>query len=341
MSVPESVRIRDVLSLRRRPVDVEPEHEYQEIGVRSFGRGIFHKPPVKGGELEKKRVFSVEPGDLVISNVFAWEGAVAVASSADAGKVGSHRFMTFVPVDNRISTAWASLFFHSELGLELLGRASPGSAGRNRTLAIARLEALEIPLPPFDEQLRTTRLLENACRVSESLSMLLLRSQTMATAVQSALASPAHLASTQRDAQGWASVELGDVMFPSAAQVAVDPSAEYRLAGVYSFGRGLIDRGRITGADTAYKTFTVLSEGDVVVSKLNGWEGAVAVVGSEFAGTCVSSEFPVFKVDRSRLLPEYFRGIARSQWFWDALDAATRGSMVRRRRINSSTAQPF
>lgn len=81
---------------------------------------------------------------------------------------------------------------------------------------------------------------------------------------------------------------------------------------------------------------TTLETGDIVVSKLNGWEGAVAVVGPRFDGCCVSSEYPTFKADRGRLLPAFFGGIARSSRFWDALNAGARGSMVRRRRINSA-----
>lgn len=148
----ERVQVRKVLRLERRPVEVELDREYTEVGIRSFGRGIFHKEPVLGLELGNKRVFFIKPGDLVISNVFAWEGAIAMASEAEAGTIGSHRFMTFLPVDDRIDIRWATWFFRSEPGLELIRRASPGSAGRNRTLAIDRFESLEIPLPPIDEQ---------------------------------------------------------------------------------------------------------------------------------------------------------------------------------------------
>jgi type I restriction enzyme, S subunit len=154
------VRVGDVLSLERRSIVVEPDREYKEIGIRSFGRGIFHKEPVSGLELGNKRVFEVEPGDLVISNVFAWEGAIAVASENEAGRIGSHRFMTWVPIDDQIDTTWASWFFRSNPGLELVGRASPGSAGRNRTLAIERFEALDIPLPPIGVQRRQTAYLD-------------------------------------------------------------------------------------------------------------------------------------------------------------------------------------
>lgn len=116
----ERALVGDVLALQRRAVVVEPDSEYEEIGIRSFGRGIFHKERVSGADLGSKRVFRIESGDLVISNVFAWEGAIAVASDAETGRIGSHRFMTFVATDGRIDTSWASWFFRSEAGLELI-----------------------------------------------------------------------------------------------------------------------------------------------------------------------------------------------------------------------------
>jgi type I restriction enzyme S subunit len=324
--------VGEVLSLERRQVAVDIASEYSEIGVRSFGRGIFHKEPISGAELGSKRVFAIEPGDLVLSNVFAWEGAVAVASEAESGRIGSHRFMTFVPVDDRISTAWAAWFFSSEPGLELIQKASPGSAGRNRTLAVKRFEALDIPLPPIEEQRRVARLLDAALDQTTALAHLHERSRTIAAAAQISLTQPG----SERESPDWFDVELGQVMQPSTARVEVDPSAEYRLSGVYSFGRGLIDRGHLMGSDTSYKTLMALAEGDVVMSKLNGWEGAVAVVDDAFAGSFVSPEFPVFKLDTAKLVPGFFHGVARSPNFWSGLNAVTRGSMVRRRRISAN-----
>lgn len=183
----ERVRAGEVLRLERRAVALEPQEEYVEIGVRSFGRGIFHKDPVDGASLGNKRVFRIEPEDLVISNVFAWEGAIAVASCDEAGTIGSHRFMTFVPTDDRIDIGWASWFFRSEPGLELIRRASPGSAGRNRTLAIDRFEALEISLPPTEEQRDlAARLDELGVRTAE-LSGRLSRREAMVAALMPSL----------------------------------------------------------------------------------------------------------------------------------------------------------
>jgi type I restriction enzyme, S subunit len=156
-----STRVGDVLKLVRRDVAVDPVNQYLEIGIRSFGKGIFHKEPIQGVDLGAKRVFKIEPSDLVLSNVFAWEGAIAVAGESDAGRIGSHRFMTFVPSDDRIDVRWASWFFLSETGLDLIRKASPGSAGRNKTLAIERFKNLEIPLPPIAKQQATARKLDS------------------------------------------------------------------------------------------------------------------------------------------------------------------------------------
>jgi len=148
----DQVRVGDVLRLRRISVELDPVKVYEEIGLRSFGKGVFHKEPVSGASLGSKRVFEIHSGDLLLSNVFAWEGAIAVAGPSEGGKIGSHRYMTYVPSDGRIDTGWARYFFLSDHGLELIRRASPGSAGRNRTLGIQAFEAIEIPLPPIEDQ---------------------------------------------------------------------------------------------------------------------------------------------------------------------------------------------
>lgn len=153
-------RVGDIVRLARRPVTIELAGTYGEIGVRSFGKGIFHKEPVSGADLGTKRVFRIEPGDLVLSNVFAWEGAIAVATDAEHGRIGSHRFMTYVPLDEDVDPNFLRYFFISESGLALIRKASPGSAGRNRTLAIDRFEDLVIPLPHIDAQRRTAAQLD-------------------------------------------------------------------------------------------------------------------------------------------------------------------------------------
>ncbi|RBY79800.1 hypothetical protein DQ238_09135 [Geodermatophilus sp. TF02-6] len=146
------VELGTLLCLERRSVQVNPEAEYREIGVRAFGKGLFRKPPVSGAELGDKRVFFVREGDLVVSNVFAWEGAIAVASKAEDGRIGSHRFMTWVPVSDEVDIRYLFRYLTSEHGVAKLLKASPGSAGRNKTLAIESFKRITVPLPAIEVQ---------------------------------------------------------------------------------------------------------------------------------------------------------------------------------------------
>jgi type I restriction enzyme S subunit len=90
-------RMEDVAPIIRRPVDVDPLASYPELGIRSFGNGTFHKPALSGLEVGSKRMYRIEPGDLLFSNVFAWEGGISVVKREDIGRFGSHRFIACVP----------------------------------------------------------------------------------------------------------------------------------------------------------------------------------------------------------------------------------------------------
>ncbi len=148
--------------VRRLVTEIDPDGSYPELGVRSFGRGTFHKPTLAGIEVGSKRLFRIESGDLVFNNVFAWEGAVAVAQPADDGRVGSHRFITCVP-ESEIATAQFLLFhFLTSYGLRQLGEASPGGAGRNRTLGLKKLSDIMVPVPSIEAQRWFNHLLTKA-----------------------------------------------------------------------------------------------------------------------------------------------------------------------------------
>jgi hypothetical protein len=142
----------EIAPLVRRPIDIKDDEMYHELGIRSFGNGTFHKSPLTGFELGSKRVFQIEPDDLLFSNVFAWEGAIAVAKSEDKGRIGSHRFITCVPKDGVATARFLCFHFLTPKGLHDIGQASPGGAGRNRTLGLEKLERIMVPVPDYENQ---------------------------------------------------------------------------------------------------------------------------------------------------------------------------------------------
>lgn len=142
----------EVAPLVRRPVEIDLDGTYPELGVRSFGKGTFHKPDLSGSEVGNKKLFRINAGDLLFNIVFAWEGAVAVAQPADHGRVGSHRFLSCVPAPDTASVEFLRFYFSTREGLQKLGEASPGGAGRNRTLGLQKLEDLQVPVPSIERQ---------------------------------------------------------------------------------------------------------------------------------------------------------------------------------------------
>ena len=144
--------MEQVAPLVRRPVDVHPDESYPELGVRSFGRGTFHKPALDGTAVGTKKLYRIAARDLVFNIVFAWEGAVAIARNEDEGRVGSHRFLTCVPEPDGPSVEFLLYYFLSREGLRRLGEASPGGAGRNRTLGLKKLAAITVPVPSPEKQ---------------------------------------------------------------------------------------------------------------------------------------------------------------------------------------------
>lgn len=142
----------EIAPLVRRPVTIDPDATYPELGARSFGRGLFTKPDVIGAEVTWQSLYRIETGDLVFSNIKAWEGAFAIAEAEHGGKYGSHRYLTCVPDPDQVTAGYLWYYLQSEAGMRSINEASPGSADRNRTLATKRLAAIDVPVPPLDAQ---------------------------------------------------------------------------------------------------------------------------------------------------------------------------------------------
>lgn len=154
--------LNDVVSRVRHSFQPSFDVQYREIGIRSHAKGIFHKEPVTGKSLGNKSVFWVEPDCFVVNIVFAWEQAVAKTTEAEVGMIASHRFPMYKPKEGILDLDYLLYFFKSAKGKNLLELASPGGAGRNKTLGQSEFLKLKIPVPPIEEQKKIVRLLNAA-----------------------------------------------------------------------------------------------------------------------------------------------------------------------------------
>lgn len=275
------VSLAEIAPIVRRPVEIRHDQAYPELGIRSFARGTFHKPALSGADVGTKRLFRIEPGDLVFSNVFSWEGAIAVASPADAGRFGSHRFITCVVDRGRANATYLKLYLTaSQEGRAQVLQASPGGAGRNRTLGVERMGQIQVPLPPLPEQQAVVAGLEALAEKTREVE--------------------AHLDAVERDAEHLLALRFRDVIADAPLrpmadvaplvrrEVSIDPKKSYTELGVRSFYKGTFQRRTVLGADFSWQDLYRVRSGDLVFSNIMAWEKAIAVAKPEDDG-CVGN----------------------------------------------------
>ncbi|MGR6005541.1 restriction endonuclease subunit S [Bacillus paranthracis] len=151
--------LKDLLSRISKPVEVEKAETYTQIGIRSHGKGIFVKEPVTGESLGNKRVFWIEPDCLIVNIVFAWERAVSKTTSDLNGLIASHRFPMYKTKKN-VNLDYLMHYLLTPKGKKLLEDASPGGAGRNKTLSQKDFMESKIQLPSLEVQKYISSFLE-------------------------------------------------------------------------------------------------------------------------------------------------------------------------------------
>ena len=160
-------KIEDMFDRVGTPVDLDDAQTYREIGIRSHGKGIFHKEETTASEIGNKRVFWVEPNCFVVNIVFAWERAVAKTTEDENGMIASHRFPMYKPKKDVVDLDYITEYFITKRGQNVLILASPGGAGRNKTLGQKEFAKSVVKLPSLPEQQKIAEFLSTIDTVIE------------------------------------------------------------------------------------------------------------------------------------------------------------------------------
>lgn len=160
--------MRELAPLVRRNVQLEANQQYKELGARSFGKGLFVKPDFDADAATWEKPVWIKAGDIVFSNIKAWEGAIGVAKPEHDGFIASHRYLTTVVKPEIALAEYLLYYLLSETGLNAVNEASPGTADRNRTTKQSALGAIRVPVPAMAIQRQFVKLkqaLEQAAEV--------------------------------------------------------------------------------------------------------------------------------------------------------------------------------
>jgi restriction endonuclease S subunit len=141
------VLIGDFLKRIRRPVNVEKNKEYKLLTVRLHHKGIVLRCVKKGSEIGTKKMYTVEPGDFILSGIDARNGAFGIVPEEMDGAVVTNDFWYFKVDANVIDKRLFLELTQTRWFDEICRKGSDGTTQRIR-LQKDKFYNQEIQLPP-------------------------------------------------------------------------------------------------------------------------------------------------------------------------------------------------
>ncbi len=109
----EHIELHHVLTPASDSVAVETTGSYPNVGVLSFGRGLFEKPPIDGSATSATRLFRIRGGQFIYSRLFAFEGAYARVAERFDGHYVSNEFPAFDVDPDRLDVDFLAAYFRA------------------------------------------------------------------------------------------------------------------------------------------------------------------------------------------------------------------------------------
>ncbi len=153
-------KLGEILSLDEDAVLIKPTDSYPQVGVRGFGGGLFAKSATTGMDTTYRAYNRLYEGALIMSQVKAWEGAVAVCGKNLSGYFVSPEYRTFRFVASEAIPSYFAAIVKTEWFWSRLKDATRGVGARRERTRPEQFLNIEIPAPTVDQQRESTILLD-------------------------------------------------------------------------------------------------------------------------------------------------------------------------------------
>jgi type I restriction enzyme S subunit len=145
-------KLSDLLKLEEDQVNILATEHYPQVGMKGFGGGLFAKPAVAGCDTTYKRFNRLFEGAIVLSQVKAWEGAIAVCGENLAGWFVSPEDRTFRCNFAEARPGYLSAIVRTEWFWRRLKDATRGVGARRERTRPEQFLRIELPMPTVERQ---------------------------------------------------------------------------------------------------------------------------------------------------------------------------------------------
>lgn len=150
--VSKTVKMDELVDLKKPDVSVIPQETYQFAGVYSFGRGVFRGDTKIGMEFSYSRLTQLSEGNFVYPKLMAWEGALGVVPMECDALVVSPEFPVFEVNESLVLPETLDAYFRTPSVWPQLSGTSTGTNVRRRRLNPKTFLDYEFPLPSMTVQ---------------------------------------------------------------------------------------------------------------------------------------------------------------------------------------------
>lgn len=171
LSEPEKVSLGSLIELDERIETVEGDGEYPQLGIRSFGNGLFFKDAVSGAETSYKKFNTAYQGGLIVSQPKGWEGAIAVATADHEGWYLSPEYRTFRCNEAKLAPDYLAALIVTPWFQHALSKMTKGQGARRERLRPEMLSEFKLRMPKLAKQKQALRIIAKAQDVSKRLAM--------------------------------------------------------------------------------------------------------------------------------------------------------------------------
>lgn len=145
-------KLNDLIELDEEQETVKPAGSYPQVGIRSFGQGMFRKSATAGTATTYRAFNVLRAGKLVMSQVKGWEGAVAVCPPDLDGWYVSPEYRTFSCREGACDSVYLGFIVRTPWFQKHLASATRGAGARRERIRPEMLLGIEIPYPDIAGQ---------------------------------------------------------------------------------------------------------------------------------------------------------------------------------------------
>lgn len=319
------VALGALLAPAQESIAVRADASYPNIGMYSFGRGLFRKPPIKGISSSAKSLFRIRAGNFIYSRLFAFEGAYGVVDEAFDGYFVSNEYPSFAIDDRRLLAGYLRAYFLRPSVWEAIAMGSKGVGSRRMRIQPDQILAHRIPLPELTEQQTIVSRIDTLADKHRQL--------------------PAHLDAIESDADHLIALRfrdcIADVPYRPMSKVAplarravtIEPDSRYAELGVRSFYRGTFQRRTLAGSEFTWQKLFRVEANDLIFSNIMAWEQAIAVAKPEDHGCVGNHRLLTCAVDQNLMLPEFLAYYFMTEQGFGKVYSASAGTAARNRTL--------